>query len=230
MPTVQFKSVRAWTCACILLSAVSTYAGDAAKPVTHTASKGVTVPVTAAKPKSAAVKAPSQAGTSVVRMQVVEPGKSAPPSVARPSKAWQKIQAKGLTDEQKQAFRERKEGMETLIAVIKDKRKALHAAKPEDRAVLARELHSLILERDEGAGTASARVEGVEADETKAADPSDAAAKVDGRALRQEEYRRQLEQIRRQENSRKLKQDNQLEKVNKTEMVKQRKARQAAGD
>ena len=82
------------------------------------------------------------------RMQVEEPKPAAPVATARESKAWQKNHARGLTEAQKQAFRDRKEKMETMIAVIKEKRKAMAAAKPEERAAIARELHSLILEKD----------------------------------------------------------------------------------
>jgi hypothetical protein len=82
------------------------------------------------------------------RMQVEEPSTAASDPDARDSKAWQKSHAKGLTDAQKAAFRERKEKMEGMIALIKAKRKALRDAKPGERAALARELHSLILEKD----------------------------------------------------------------------------------
>ncbi len=82
------------------------------------------------------------------RMQVEEPSSAASDPDARDSKAWQKSHAKGLTDAQKTAFRERKEKMEGMIALIKAKRKALRDAKPGERAALARELHSLILEKD----------------------------------------------------------------------------------
>jgi hypothetical protein len=89
------------------------------------------------------------------RMQVEEPDAAAfpkaPASAARESKAWQKSHARGgLTEAQKQAFRERKEKMEGWIAVIKEKRRALAAAKPEERAAIARELHALMLEKDPG--------------------------------------------------------------------------------
>ncbi len=114
---------------------------DANAPVGSKASKA-----------SAAPKAASGGKTSVSgRMQVEEPKAAAPMSPARESKAWQKSHSRGLTDAQKKAFRERKESMEGMIAVIKEKRKALRDAKPEERAALARELHSLILEKDPAA-------------------------------------------------------------------------------
>ena len=84
------------------------------------------------------------------RMQVEEPKVSVPTTSARESKAWQKSHARGLTEEQKQAFRDRKIKMESLIAVIKEKRKAMAVAKPEERAAIARELHTLMLEKDPG--------------------------------------------------------------------------------
>ena len=200
MPTVQFKLVRAWMGACILAGALSAIADDAAKPAFRPSSKGVTIKTSAGttiKPaygKPATAKAAQGSG----RMQVEEPKASAPISDARASKAWQKTHAKGLTEEQKQAFKDRKEGMETLIAVIKAKRKALHDAKPEERAAITRELHSLILEKDEGgAVTAAARVEasaavGNDAKAPKASPvPDAAAAKAEERTMRREEYRRQ---------------------------------------
>jgi hypothetical protein len=86
------------------------------------------------------------------KMQVEEPELSAPLKSARESKAWQKSHSRGLTEAQKAAFRERKEKMEGLITLIKEKRKALAAAKPEDRAAIARELHTLMLDKDPGPG------------------------------------------------------------------------------
>ena len=97
------------------------------------------------------------------RMQVEEPASTTANPDQRDSKAWQKSHAKGLTEEQKAAFRERKDKMEGMIALIKAKRKALQEAKPEERAALARELHSLILEKDsdpsEVASAASVRTD-----------------------------------------------------------------------
>lgn len=206
MPTVQFKLVRAWMGACVLAGALSAIADDAVKPALKPASKTVTIQATrgaGAGPKVIAAKSvpaktpAAKAGSG--RMQVEEPKASAPVSDARASKEWQKSHAKGLTEEQKKAFRDRKEGMETLITVIKAKRKALHDAKPGERAALTRELHSLILEKDEGAAaTAAARVEasagasGKDTKEVKSAPVPDAAAdQAADRAARREEYRRQ---------------------------------------
>jgi hypothetical protein len=121
-----------------------------------------------AKPadKKASSKADAKQEAVPGGMQVEEPDASsfrktaAPASAARESKAWQKSHARGgLTEAQKQAFRERKEKMEGWIAVIKEKRKALAAAKPEERAAIARELHTLMLEKDPGnAAGVAARV------------------------------------------------------------------------
>jgi hypothetical protein len=118
--------------------------------------------VKASKAASEAKKASTRAGSG--RMQVEEPNAAVSMGTAKESRNWQKTHARGLTEVQKQAFRERKEKMEGLIAVIKEKRKALRDAKPEERAVLARELHSLILEKD------------LEKDLEKNPDPASAAA------------------------------------------------------
>jgi hypothetical protein len=114
----------------------------------------------AAKTASASAR-PADSAPGPGRMQVEEPASAASAPDAKASKAWQKSHAKGLTEAQKAAFRERKEKMEGLIALIKAKRKALRDAKPEERAALARELHSLILEKDPDPSdlAAAARVE-----------------------------------------------------------------------
>jgi hypothetical protein len=117
------------------------------KPVK--AAKVASVPIAPTRPSknaSDSKQASTRAGSG--RMQVEEPKASVSMGTAKESRNWQKTHARGLTEVQKQAFRERKEKMEGLIAVIKEKRKALRDAKPEERAVLARELHSLILEKD----------------------------------------------------------------------------------
>ncbi|MDB5106898.1 MAG: hypothetical protein JWP91_4587 [Fibrobacteres bacterium] len=147
------------------------------------------------------------------RMQVEEPKASAPMGSARESKAWQKNHARGLTDAQKQAFRERKEKMEGMIAVIKEKRKALRDAKPEERAALARELHSLILEKDPGAETAVTAAARVSADkqaavEAKAVD-KDAEKMKEAAEIRAKQIEAYQAQLKRQEELRKQ----QLEKL-----------------
>lgn len=137
------------------------------------------------------------------RMQVEEPGSNSPDRDANASKAWQKTHSKGLTDEQKTAFRERKEKMEGMIALIKAKRKALQDAKPEERAALARELHSLILEKDPDASSSMAAAASVRGDDKGAAADgaearkTDAQKENDAQAQRREEIRaRQLERYK----------------------------------
>ena len=137
------------------------------------------------------------------RMQVEEPAAVASASEARASRAWQKNHAKGLTDAQRAAFRERKDKMEGMIALIKAKRKALRDAKPDERAALARELHSLILERDAAPATVAATVRmenleaaGKEAESAAEAGAAEARDNAEAKSLRREEIRaRQLERL-----------------------------------
>ena len=174
MATVRIKTIGAW----ILMGAMAVCAEDAGKP-----------------PGVAAKAAPVTG-----KMQVEEPKASAPMASAKASKAWQKSHAKGLTDSQKAAFKERKESMTAMITVIQAKRKAIHDAKPEERAALARELHSLILEKD-GEGTTSvtvaARVEATATKEKPAVSAkTDQNAETRRQAQRREEYRKQMEKLR----------------------------------
>lgn len=112
----------------------------------------------------AKTKPEAKAKASAGQMQVEEPsvGTPAAPAIVHSAKISkeQRAPARGLSAEQKQAFRDRKEKMQQMITLITEKRRALQAAKPEERAALARELHSMILERDpEGlALTGQARV------------------------------------------------------------------------
>lgn len=145
---------------------------------------------------SAAPKAASGGKTAVSgRMQVEEPKAAAPMSPARESKAWQKSHSRGLTDAQKKAFRERKENMEGMISVIKEKRKALRDAKPEERAALARELHSLILEKDPAAvpsastASSSARVGPASSESPRSPDKPVSEAKNSGKSSQRETQR-----------------------------------------
>lgn len=189
----------------ILLSAASsTFADEAGRAAAKGYAHGNAQP--------AAKDASAHAQNSVPgpgRMQVEEPAAAASNPDARDSKAWQKIHAKGLTDAQKAAFRERKEKMEGMIALIKAKRKALQDAKPEERAALARELHSLILEKDtdpsEMASAASVRPEDnggtasapAEAQKASANQSSTNQKTSEAQAQRREEIReRQLERIK----------------------------------
>jgi hypothetical protein len=151
---------------------------------------------TASKPagaKDASIRSQNSPGPG--RMQVEEPAAVGSAPDQRDSKAWQKSHAKGLTDAQKAAFRERKEKMEGMIALIKAKRKALQDAKPEQRAALARELHSLILEKDSDPSevAAAASVRGDDNGSSAASQPeaqkSSATKASEEQAKRREEMR-----------------------------------------
>src|SRR5262245_30504007 len=90
-------------------------------------------------------------GTTSSDMQVEEPGlaRVAPPILPdQEHKDW-KANPDGLTQAQKDALKERQDRMKQMISLIQEKRKAIQAAKPEDKAALARELHSLILEKSD---------------------------------------------------------------------------------
>jgi hypothetical protein len=145
------------------------------------------------------------AGTSKVRpsparMQVEEP-KASPAGTASKGqpKAKQSARARALTESQKQAFRERKEKMEGMIAVIKQKREAMAMAKPEERAAIAHELHNLMLEKDPGAENPMATAARVAGDASPAGigekDIGDAVKEEDPQEKhhRQNEWRRQRE-------------------------------------
>lgn len=170
----------------------------AAKGYAHVGAKTATAKAAPARPQESA--------PGPGRMQVEEPTTAARDTNAQTSKAWQKSHAKGLTDAQKAAFRERKEKMEGMVSLIKAKRKALQDAKPEERAALARELHSLILEKDPDpsavASATTARVEdktgapATEADPDKS--PEKAKASESQAQQRREEVRaRQMERLKR---------------------------------
>lgn len=168
----------------------------AAKGYAHAASKPTAAASASAKAapgKGSAAARPAEAMPGSGRMQVEEPATSDQPG-ANASKAWQKSHPKGLTDAQKTAFRERKEKMEGMIALIKAKRQALRDAKPEERAAIARELHVLILEKDGETGavtTAAARVEDKSAAESEVGSRKQAEAQAasDAQAQRREELR-----------------------------------------
>ena len=154
----------------------------------------------------AAPARPQDSAPGPGRMQVEEPAAAVPDPNAQASKAWQKSHAKGLTDAQKAAFRERKEKMEGMVSLIKAKRKALQDAKPEERAALARELHSLILEKDpDPSAVASASTARVDDKTTNAptteAEPDKSpgnAKSTESQTQRREEVRaRQMERLKR---------------------------------
>lgn len=134
-------------------------------------------------------------------MAVDEPAPAAEPTPASESKAWQRKHSRGLTEEQKAAFRDRKAKMESLIAVIQAKRKAMRDAKPEERAAIARELHTLMLENagDQGNTGVTARVKPDDASAPAAAE-KDAEKKNElqrrTQEKREEELRKQRERVK----------------------------------
>src|SRR5690606_35930539 len=90
------------------------------------------------------------------KMQVAEPKAGGALAADGGSRAWRLSHSQGLTQEQKRAFRERKDQMQEMMALIKEKRMAMRDAEPGKRAVLARELHNLILEEGDYGNQASA--------------------------------------------------------------------------
>lgn len=83
-------------------------------------------------------------------MRVDEPSnKPVPKSEFKISKA-QRERLQDLSFEQKLAFRLHQEKMQAMINVITEKRRMLQAAKPRERAALAIELHTFILDRETG--------------------------------------------------------------------------------
>ncbi len=166
----------------------------AAKAYAHASSQSAAAVGKPPVPKDAPSVRPAETAPGPGRMQVEEPSNAADPE-ANASKAWQQSHPKGLTDAQKAAFRERKDKMEGMIALIKAKRQALRDAKPEERAAIARELHVLILEKDgkdgEAGITAAARVDekgGAEA-EVGTRKQSEPKASAESQAQRREELR-----------------------------------------
>jgi uncharacterized coiled-coil protein SlyX len=99
-------------------------------------------------------------------MQVEEPSlsQSSPPiNPERESMSWQaKTRPHALTEEQKSAMRDRRERMKAMVAELKQKRKAMDDATPEEKAALARELHSFILEKEEHDGDEGERMRQME--------------------------------------------------------------------
>ncbi len=94
------------------------------------------------------VKASSR--TAASPMRVDEPSnKPAPKSEFKISNAQRK-RLQDLSFEQKLAFRLHQEKMQAMINVITEKRRMLQAAKPRERAALAIELHTFILDRESG--------------------------------------------------------------------------------
>jgi hypothetical protein len=165
----------------------------AAKAYAHASSKSAAaISATSPAAKEIAAARAQEAAPGPGRMQVEEPSEAAVPG-ANTSKAWQNSHRKGLTDTQKAAFRERKEKMEGMIALIKAKREALRDAKPEERAAIARELHILILEKEGSPATvtAAARLEDKAASEAEVGARKSAESQVaaEAQAQRREEVR-----------------------------------------
>jgi hypothetical protein len=90
-------------------------------------------------------------------MQVEEPGFSQNPPVnpERESVSWQvKTKPRTLTEEQRIAMEERRNRVQAMVEELKEKRKALDEASPEEKAERARELHAFIMEKTEGGDVA----------------------------------------------------------------------------
>lgn len=108
---------------------------------------------------SAAMSAVAAPGS----MRVEEPSANAARPPIEPEKdkqAWRSKRGASLTDEQKASLKARQETMKDMMLLIQQKRRAIRAARPEDREALALELHNLILERSELKGLNRGRNEG----------------------------------------------------------------------
>lgn len=85
-------------------------------------------------------------------MQVEEPALDAPKPPIQPERDQESWTARssGLTDDQREALKARQERMDDMVALIRQKRRAIKEARPQDREALAQELHNLILEKSQG--------------------------------------------------------------------------------
>lgn len=95
-------------------------------------------------------------------MQVEEPELKGPKPPIQPEKdqaSWKDKRSASLTPTQKAAHQARQETMKDMVALIKQKRRALKDARPEDREALALELHNLILEKSQIANSGRSRAE-----------------------------------------------------------------------
>jgi hypothetical protein len=162
---------------------------------------------------TAAVAAPGS-------MRVEEPAANAVRPPIEPEKdkqAWKSKRGASLTDEQKAALKARQETMKDMMLLIQQKRRAIRAARPEDREALALELHNMILERSEIAGRNrgrnEARKEGAPAPERQGQadlpEAQDLGLRVrEAQQNQAEQKARQLEQkedaLRKQEERRRL--------------------------
>lgn len=95
------------------------------------------------------------ASTAIARpgpMQVEEPAMNGPKPPIQPEKdqaSWKSKRSGGLTAAQQEALKARQERMEDMVALIRQKRRAIREARPEQRQALALELHNLILEKSQ---------------------------------------------------------------------------------
>lgn len=192
-------------CGFALGVAVGTPSGNAsAPPDTAVKASAAIPPQKASSPGKVSAKAakpgkPIRSGKPRMgtpgKMQVAEPKAGRAPAADGGSKAWQVSHAKGLTEEQKQAFRDRKDRMQNMMALIKEKRMAMRDAEPERRAALAKELHNLILE-EEGQGQAASSAA------RTAPEPAGEKGGAGGQRRKQAEFR-QLQMEKRKEEMRK---------------------------
>ena len=99
-----------------------------------------------------ALSAATSAVAAPGSMRVEEPSANAarpPIEPERDKQAWKSKRGASLTDEQKASLKARQETMKDMMLLIQQKRRAIRAARPEEREALALELHNLILERSE---------------------------------------------------------------------------------
>lgn len=153
-------------------------------------------------------------------MQVEEPELKGPKPPIQPEKdqaSWKDKKSASLTPAQKQALQVRQETMKDMVALIKQKRRALKDARPEDREALALELHNLILEKSQIANSGRSRAErketkaankqsSGETDADKNARVRDASGNRSSRAQEQQEERLRLQEQRRKALEERLKQ------------------------
>lgn len=161
-------------------------------------------------------------------MQVEEPALIGPKPPIQPEKdqdSWKAKKSASLTAAQKAALKARQERMDDMVALIRQKRRAIKEAKPEDRQALANELHSLIIEKSNAVERGRARSQGRK---DASREPGADAGELPEKSLRVQEARqsqldqkaRQLEHkeeiLSQQEARRKLIEDRLKELENKT--------------
>jgi len=156
------------------------------------------------------------------KMQVAEPKAGGALAADGGSRAWRLSHSQGLTEEQKRAFRERKDQMQEMMALIKEKRLAMRDAEPGKRAVLARELHNLILEEGDYGNEASAAARSApEPRESGAAEKSATGNQRRKQAeFRQSQLERRKEEMRKEEIRREEIRKQQIERLRKIQEFK----------